>query len=455
MSIFGWNTLLTQIHEVPQEQLAAKATFLLEQSILAEDFVGVSAGIAQGDEILWQGGAGFLNLAARKPANEDMIHRIASITKPMTAVAILQLVAAGKLDLDVPIQTYLPDFPEKRKGAFTIRQLLSHTAGVKAYQSRAEFTSLVYYPTLTAAMDVFKQRKLAFEPGTGFQYTTYGYTILGAIIEEVTGQSYAAYMHENVWGPAGMTSTDIELSGEDHPNKARLYTRNHKGEFSKDIRDNLSVKYAGGGVESTVTDLLRFGQAILDNKLISSEMLEMMRATPEVPRNGRTPYGLGWYVVDHEKYGRIIRHGGAQSGTSTYLAIYLDHDLVVATISNTANASNEVTSMNFQLGRFMMNENELDEEISEIAILPTQVLDRFVGTYEFEGGEEVSIYRRDDKLWSKAKGYPDIRVYPASEKELFYRIVDIHYHFQYDEMGNITDITHFFQGVESHPKKVK
>ncbi len=191
---------------------------------------------------------------------------------------------------------------------------------------------------------MFKNRDLNHVPGTAYAYTTYGYTVLGAVIESVTGIPYAEYMKKNVWEKAGMVDTDIEVFGKTHPNKASLYKKTKKGKFVKDIQSDLSIKYPGGGLHSTAGDLLRFGQAVLDHTLINNTSLEMMMQTPVIKRKG-TPYGLGWFVADDPVYGRVIRHSGSQSGTSTYLAVYLDKRIVVAVLSNASRTNNEVVAV--------------------------------------------------------------------------------------------------------------
>lgn len=453
---FGIHALLGAQYDSTPSFAARVGTYadtLLTEAIRAEDFVGVSAGIYYQEAVLWQGGAGYRNLANQTAATPEMLHRIASISKPMTAVAVLQLAATGLLDLDAPIQRYLPQFPAKAAGPITIRQLLNHTSGIPAYRSAREFTSRVHYPTLWEATAVFRDRKLLFEPGTEFSYTTYGYTILGAIIERVTDAAYAEYMREHVWGPAGMLHTDVELTGRDYPLKSKLYRKDKRGDFEKDVHDILSIKYAGGGIQSTVADLLAFGRAILDNELLTAEQLAAMRQVPAVPRQG-TPYGLGWYVVDDPEHGRIVRHGGAQSGTSTYLEIYLDQRLVVAVLANTAGADLEVGALKDQLARLVLDPDRLDRPIPRIASLAPEQLDRLTGTYELETGRIVKIFRRGNRLWSRVKGFPDLRLFPASESELFIRAIDGGYRFEWRADGPPV-VTYQENGTVLNVRKVK
>ncbi|OAV45153.1 serine hydrolase [Lewinella sp. 4G2] len=428
-----------------QDELVAKADAIIAQSVEARDFAGLSAGIFIDDKIRWAGGGGYLNVAERTPATKDMLHRIASISKPMTAVAILQLARAGKLDLGASIDTYLPDSKIRSKDKITVRQLLNHTSGIKAYASEKEFVNFVEYPNSAAAMDIFQTRKLRFKPGKGFQYTTYGYTVLGAIIEAVTGDSYAAYMRKNVWEPAGMINTDIEVAGKSYPNKSSLYGMTATGDFQDDPQDNLSNKYAGGGIHSTAEDLLRFGQAILDNELLTEAELKSMRKYPDIARHD-TPYGLGWYVHESADFGRVVRHGGAQSGTSTYLTIYLDARVVVAIIGNTSGADMEIGGLRYQLGRTALSPETLNEPLRPITQLSTAQLQQFTGTYAYPDGGVSSIVLRGSQLYGEAKGAPTIKLYPASETAIFARVYPIEFNFEKETDGSLRVIDRVMNG---------
>ncbi len=326
------------------------ASAKLNDCITYDESAGITAGIYQDGKIQWKDGAGYADIANKIPAQSKMLHRIASISKPMTAIAILQLHEAGKLSLDDPIQKYVPEFPVKKAGTITVRHLLNHTSGIKAYPSNDEAFSTKNYPTLMDAISVFKDRKLAHKPGSAYQYTTYGYVVLGVIIERASGMSYGDYMQKNVWDKAGMKNTSVELFGKAYPNKAKLYTKQRNGKIVPDLNTDLSVKVPGGGIQSTVEDLLLFGEAILKNKLVRKATLDLMIENNRIKKRGN-PYGFGWFLyADSERpSGRIIGHSGSQSGTSTQLMIYLDKKIVVATLSNTSGVWSKVLGLNNRL----------------------------------------------------------------------------------------------------------
>lgn len=315
-------------------ELESKANEIINKYMTSKDFLGLTTGLYIENCGTYLSSAGFTNKSARKKTNINMLGRIASITKPMTAIAILQLYEKGMLDLDTPIQTYLKEFPKKAKGDITIRYLLKHTSGISHYSSKWDAMSFTHYPTLIDALDVFQEKELEFKPGTQYTYSSYGYTVLGAIIEKVSKMSYGEYMKKNIWDKAGMINTSLEEQ-QIYDHKSRLYLK-VKSTYIKSPKTDLSIIYPAGGVQSTAKDLLKFGEAVLNHKLIDSTSLAMMtNAIDELaPAKGDDPYGFGWSVLNHPKYGKIIQHGGTQPGTSAFFAIYLDRKIVSVVLSN-------------------------------------------------------------------------------------------------------------------------
>lgn len=322
-------------HLAVNSELESKANEIINEHMASNNFLGVTVGLYIENCGTYLSGAGFTDKGDQKRTNSDMLGRIASITKPMTAIAIMQLYEKGMLDLDKPIQTYIKEFPKKVKGDITIRHLLKHTSGISHYSSKWDALSFTHYPTLVNALDAFKDKELDFVPGTQYMYSSYGYTVLGAIIEKVSQMGYGEYMRKNIWDKAGMSNTSLEEDKQKYNNKSRLYLK-VKSTYIKSPKTDLSIIYSAGGVQSTVKDLLKFGEAVLHNKLIESTTLEMMiNATDEMaPAIGDDPYGFGWAVYDDPKYGRIIQHGGTQPGASSFFSIYIDRKIVTVVLSN-------------------------------------------------------------------------------------------------------------------------
>ena len=322
---------------------------LLQNAIEEKQCVGIAAGFSINGIIKWQEGAGFSDTKNNQTFDTSSLTRIASITKPMTAIAIMQLYEWGKLDLEKPVQTYLPTFPVKKEGDITIRQLLQHSSGLDGYKSDKEQENKTNYPTLTDAVSIFKDRDLISVPGKAFNYTTYGYVVLGLIIEKVSGMSYEAYLQANIWDKAGMTHTGIEYFDKKIENKSIIYHKNSKGKIKEADPTNLSDRIPGGGVYSCLTDMLKFGDAVLNNSLIKESTLKMMLEDPNLKKEGNG-YGFGWYLYgENPKYGNVFGHNGTQTGASTFLMLLPGQQTTIAVLSNTSGAMQSVSNITIKL----------------------------------------------------------------------------------------------------------
>lgn len=339
-----------------------KANQLLKETIDKQVFTGVTAGISIQSNRVWLTAQGHSNKAANEAMKVQTIVRTASIAKSMTAVAIMQLVEQGLIDLDAPIQTYIPDYPQKKEGKITARQLLYQTAGTPNYASGKEAQTQKNYATLAEAVEVFKNRDLQHAPGSAFAYATYNYVILGLMIEKVTGLTYEAYMTKNIWEKAGMKYTGVEKYQSEYANKSNLYHRNKKGKIKLASKENnLSNRIPGGGFYSTVEDLLRFGEAIINNELISAESLQMMvtKSTIEKPGN---PYGMGWFMYGGEANpSGCIGHSGEQTGVSAQLMIMPSRETVAVVLANTSGAWQEALELSIKLLNLSKEVNETGE----------------------------------------------------------------------------------------------
>lgn len=278
----------------------------------------VSAGVLKGDSIIWIGTRGYINLENSIPANTNSVYRIASISKSITAVAIMQLWEKGLVNLDADVRNYIPHFP-KKKWVFTIRQLLNHTSGIRSYRE-GEFNSKAYYQSTREALKVFEKDSLIFKPGTDYLYTTLGYTLLAAVIESVTEKSFTYYVKENILNPSGMVSTYVDVHQQIIPNRVSGYIKNSSRRLENAQLADLSIKVAGGGYVSTVNDLLLFAKSLLDGKLIKQETLESMTVPTKIGRNFLNNYGLG-FALPSEKNDFKFYHAGLGTGFTSKLLI--------------------------------------------------------------------------------------------------------------------------------------
>jgi D-alanyl-D-alanine carboxypeptidase len=242
---------------------------------------------------------------------------LGSMNKMFTAVAILQLVEHGELELDKPLAAYWPDYPNRDLAArVTIRELLSHTGGTGDIFTPEYDAHRLETRTLADYVKLFGRRPVRFEPGTRMEYSNYGFILLGRIIELVSGEPYESYVREHIYVPAGMLHTDSRPEIDRVEGRAIGYARGPNGLLPDTATLPWSGTSAGGGY-STVDDLLLFGEALQTGKLLSRTLLE--EATTGDPAH--RDYGLGFYVLPGGSYG----HGGGAPGINGELHL-LPHD---------------------------------------------------------------------------------------------------------------------------------
>jgi CubicO group peptidase (beta-lactamase class C family) len=303
---------------------------------------GLSVAIVSQGALRFANGYGLADVENDVPAKAATVYRLASVSKPITAVAVLQLAEKGALDLDVPIQRYVPTFPEK-PWPVTARQLLGHLGGVRHYRDDEPANTRPYGGVLDG-LAFFKDDPLAAEPGTRFVYSTYGYNLLGAAVEGASGQPFFTYLHDHVLGPAGMTSTRPDEVGPIIMNRAPGYRRAASGELRNSALADVSYKVPGGGLCATAPDVARFGLALESGVLLAKETLDRM-LTSQRTRSGRvTGYGLGVDISSPGKR-REAWHSGGQEQVSTALFLLPEAGVSVAVLSNLEGVGGELVAL--------------------------------------------------------------------------------------------------------------
>jgi CubicO group peptidase (beta-lactamase class C family) len=291
---------------------------LVEDARVALGTPALTAAIVSGDTIVWAQGFGLADVEQSIAARPETVFRVASISKPIAATAVMQLVERGLVSLDDPIQKYVPGFPRKPQGEIRLRHLLTHTSGIRHYAGN-EMNNREPYATIDQALTVFKDDPLLFAPGERYNYSTYGFNLLAGVVEAVTRRPYEEYLRQNVFGPAGMTSTTLEHPQDVIRWRAHQYVRGlAPGSVLNAPYADLSVKWAGGGVISNVVDLARFDIALNSGRLLKPETLAQMYTSARLNSGAITGYGLGWMVSEEGPRLRVAHSGGATGGT-TYL----------------------------------------------------------------------------------------------------------------------------------------
>ncbi len=327
---------------------AANAAEYLKELQRTNGAPGVSVAVALGGRIVFSLGSGYADLDNLVPATPVTVYNIGSVSKVMAAVAVMQLVEQGAVRLEDPIRKYVPAFPDKGR-PITVWHIMTHTSGIRHYRSHdfpqgVEWDNVGTFASLAEAITLFKDDSLLFQPGAYYSYSSYAVNLLQGVVETASGMGFEAYMSQRVWGPAGMLTTQFDLPERIVPGRARGYKFESGQILNYYPNENLTYKFAGGGMISTAEDLVRFGVALIRGRLLRPETLKWM-FTPQLedvlqfqgsepPDSLRWRQALMWRIRKDEQGRDFVHHCGSVKGFNACLVIYLEEDLVVATADN-------------------------------------------------------------------------------------------------------------------------
>lgn len=318
------------------DELIEKVRTLLNDQESEGRFSGTVL-VARGDHPILTEARGYAILPEVLPNQVNTKFNIASVTKMLTAVAVIQLIANGKLDLHVPVADYDPALPHASE--ITIHQLLTHTAGFDRYWNDTYRAARSDLRTIADYLKLFADTPLEFPPGTRHHYGNTGYVILGALIEQITGVSYYEHMRREIFEPLGMKDTDFYEMDLPIPSCAIGYTReNWFSPADGQLRNNHFIYGVKGSPSehcfSTVQDLFLFCIALQNQHLLNRPHTELCftpHASGELPG---VSYGYGFHIIDDGKHGLVIGHGGRAMGGDAFALMYRDLGYTMIVLSN-------------------------------------------------------------------------------------------------------------------------
>jgi serine beta-lactamase-like protein LACTB len=297
---------------------------------------GIGAAVVLDGEPVWSAGFGMADLEDSAPVTSSTLFRLGSISKPITATAILQLWERGKLDLDAPVQKYCPSFPQK-EWPITSRELLGHLGGIRHYNPDGKGDipedSARHFSTMEESLQIFAADPLVAKPGSKFNYSTYGYTLLGCVLEGAAAVKYVDYVHENVFKPAEMAQTQADDFFAVIPHRTRWYHKDKSAIVRNAGVLDSSYKVPGGGLISSADDLARFETALLADRLVRRSTRDLMWTSLKTADGKSTGYALGWGISDRMGV-HVVAHTGGQQGTSTALALVPERHAGVVVLAN-------------------------------------------------------------------------------------------------------------------------
>lgn len=291
----------------------------------------LTVAVAVGDEVVLADGFGWSDPAARTPAGPASPFRIGSVSKLFTATAAARLAEAGRLDLDAPIGRYLPDLPGALSSV-TARQLAGHLGGVRHYR-RDEFISTQPFDEVTGSLDRFLADSLLHPPGAGYTYSSYGYNLLGAVLERASGTPFRLLIRSEVLAPLGLEATWAEEASRPSTG-TRYYWQNRDGEVVEVPPADLSDRWPSGGYVSTAADLARFGTGVLRDDYLSPAARTQLFTSQRTAGGAATRVGLGWRVGTDAEGRPYVHHGGEALGSRAFLLVYPEARVAVALLTN-------------------------------------------------------------------------------------------------------------------------
>ncbi|WP_169312098.1 serine hydrolase domain-containing protein [Fluviicola taffensis] len=323
--------------------------------------------------------------------------QLASVTKQFTAAAILLLVEKGKLSLNDHLSDFFPDYP--KSDSVTIHMLLAHSSGLALGFKDLALTTI----SVDSAYSEIKKIPYDFSPGTKSEYSNIGYYLLAKIIEKVSGQTYAAFLKENIFEKVGMNNTGVSNNDSIVSEKAKVYCRTEKG-FIQNPYINWGFNIGHDGVYSTVEDLALWDNALYGTTILSAEMKKRM-FTPHNSEN----WGYGFIINPFYNHGhQLIAHDGGFFGTMTSFNRFTDDKLFVTVLSNNESQSYIIayglSAISFQ------KDVELPYKHSQIKI-DTLLYDQFTGKYG-----EIEIIKTDGKLYYNSS---EMELLPESKLKFF------------------------------------
>ncbi|MBX3083235.1 MAG: serine hydrolase [Anaerolineae bacterium] len=407
--------------------------------------------VAQGDHVLLNRGYGLANHEYNVPAAPHTRFRIGSMTKAFTALAIMQMVEQGKLALTDHLSRFFPTFPNADR--ITIQHLLANTSGIEDFISLPEYASQMIRPlTHAELLALFEHRPLRFEPGTEFGYSNSNWVLLGLILEQLTGQSYADVMYQRLLQPAGMTNSGYYWSQPLIKDRAQGYVDTGKVIQNAEVVHEDAM-YAAGALYSTVEDLYRWSKALEQSKLVTARTLDHM--TQPITVAAEAGYGLGWEL--HTLHGhRAFGHSGGLPGfTANFLRFPHEHVTLII-LSNLGSAAWE--KLTSDLAAIVFDQPYTLPADRAFVTLDPSVLAEYAGTYSmtFFGRTALLTFAVDDGvLTMSTPGLPTAVVSALGGDKFYTRSKgEVELTFIRDGSGKFTRLEALWGGHDTHAERI-
>ena len=336
------------------EQVAHSIDSLCAVQLQQGHYPGLAVSVFFGKNKAWSKGYGFSNLEKKVPVDPTSdLFRIGSISKTITATALARVTEKGLVDMDVPISTYYKECPEDKRN-LTLRQIGGHLAGIRHY-SGVEFLSNIHYTNVTAPLEVFIHDTLLCQPGTKFNYSTYGWTLISAVMEKAVKKSFLDIINEEVKYPLDLTDLKADQKDSSGFQRVTFYEWQDGKAVPSPVVDN-SNKWAGGGFLCSAEDLGRFGYALVQPGFLNEKSIADFTQSQVTTTGEKTDYGIGFRIGMDEKGRSWYGHSGGSVGGTSMLLIYPEQDLAIVTLVNMGSAQME--DLAWKIGEIVLRDKE-------------------------------------------------------------------------------------------------
>ena len=319
---------------------------LVRAGLVEQNLPGISVAVGIGQDIVWAEGFGWADVEKRLPVAPRTRFRIGHVSKTLTSAAVGVLLEQGRLNLDDEIQTTVPAFPRKQ-WPVTLRQLMGHTAGIRHYPGEYADVPKGHCERASEGLQSFADSPLLFEPETKSSYSTYGWVLVSAAVEAAAGEPFFRFVQTKIFTPLGMTGTLPDSVTESIPDRATPYFSRFSGDNLFGVNEAPIADYScfagAGAFLSTPSDLVRFGMALGDGKLLRTATVRMLHTPQQLASGKETEFGLGWTVETVPLAGDPTRLASDASrslfGGSASFLVFPDRGIVVALTTNTSYAA--------------------------------------------------------------------------------------------------------------------
>lgn len=430
--------------------------------------------VAENGKPIYQKTFGYANFTTKQLLNNQTVFELASVSKQFTAMAIMQLHEKKKLNYDDDIKKYFPLIPFD---GISIDNLLHHTSGIPDFlgwdEKMVDVSHANYNKDILAAI-IKNKPAVNFKHGEQFSYSNTNYVLLALIVEKVSGMTFADYVGKNIFAPLNMSDTYV-YPQRSVSQKLKNYAYGYlydpaRGRFiiSDSIMGNRYQYYFDGvagpyGISSTTGDLLKWDQALYTDKLISKEEQELAYL-PSKLNNGKPAalsglsYGFGWLILPFdESTGKIYMHSGGYPGYMTIISRYPDKNKTIIILTNTYNIINLYSLCEATENILFNKPFEIPKPLpfqKSVILTPLQIK-AVEGVYSLTPQLKYTITADQNQVYAQITGQPKVEIYPESELDFFYTVVQAKIKFEKDAQGEIKKLTLFQNGRQIEALKAK